>query len=180
LTRLSDQPGEEGPLTPAHFLLEQPMGAHLPEDELVVSLTAFQLVEKHSARQQCLNTFWEKWHAEYITNLPPIVRNHKAGGTVLVGDIVLIRDEKFGKRLHWPLAKVVKLHPGSDGKVRSVDLKTARGVVCRAIQRLHKLEICQPPEIHVSETISTNEIGNVYRPDLDTPNEDENKSKVIG
>ncbi|CAL4059061.1 unnamed protein product, partial [Meganyctiphanes norvegica] len=82
LTRLSDQPGEEGPLTPAHFLLEQPMGAHLPEDELVVSLTAFQLVEKHSARQQCLNKFWEKWHAEYITNLPPIVRNHKAGGSV--------------------------------------------------------------------------------------------------
>ena len=69
-----------------------------------------------------------------------------------VGDIVLIRDELKIPRLRWPLARVVKLHAGGDGKVRSVDVRMTKGVVCRPIQRLHRLEVCtlqdrEPDEI---------------------------------
>ena len=60
---------------------------------------------------------------------------------MVVGDIVLIRDEPLVSRLQWPLAKVIKVHPGVDGRVRSVDLRTAKGIVCRPIKRLHKLII---------------------------------------
>ena len=151
ITQISDQPGEVGPLTPAHFLLEQPLGIQLQED-LVLPLSAAELAEKHSARQICLAKFWKIWKDQYITNLPPIVRSHKAGGTVAVGDIVLVRDEPKVPRLRWPLARVVKLHSGGDGKVRSVDVRMTKGVVCRPIQRLHRLEVCtlqdrEPDEI---------------------------------
>ena len=81
-----------------------------------------------------------------------MIWSHKKGGTVVIGDIVLIRDEPLVSRLQWPLAKVVKVHPGSDGKVRSVDVRTAKGIVCRPIQRLHRLEVCHLPEIIASDT----------------------------
>ena len=71
---------------------------------------------------------------------------------MVVGDIVLIRDEPLVSRLQWPLAKVVRVHPGSDGKVRSVDVRTAKGIVCRPIQRLHRLEVCYSPEIIASDS----------------------------
>ena len=156
LTRLYDQPSELGPLTPAHFLLEQPLGIRLP-DNMVLPLTAMELAEKHTARQHNLAMFWKVWKENYITNLPPMVKSHKKGATVVVGDIVLIRDEPLVPRLQWPLARVVKVHPGSDGNVRSVDVRTSKGIVCRPIQKLHRLEVCNLPEfkdrdIEVPET----------------------------
>ena len=151
LTPTSEHPGEPGPLTPAHFLMEQPLGIQI-QDDLVRPLSVVELTEKYSARQLCLARFWNIWKEQYITNLPPIVRSHKKGGTVVVGDIVLIRDEPLVSRLQWPLAKVVRVHPGSDGKVRSVDVKTAKGIVCRPIQRLHRLEVCYSPEIIASDS----------------------------
>ena len=58
-----------------------------------------------------------------------------------VGSMVLIREE--GKpRLSWPLGRVTELFPGKDGLVRAVKLKTQKGHLTRAVQKLHKLEIC--------------------------------------
>ena len=151
LTPASDNPREPGPLTPAHFLMEQPLGLNLQED-LIVPLSAVELAEKHSARQNCLAKFWKIWKDQYITNLPPVVRSHTPGRSVVVGDIVLIRDEPLVSRLQWPLAKVIKVHPGVDGRVRSVDVRTAKGIVCRPIKRLHKLEVCHLPDL-VDSTI---------------------------
>ena len=135
-----------GPLTPAHFLLEQPLGIQLPDD-MVLPLTAMELAEKHTAHQYNLALFWKIWKENYITNLPPLVKSHKKGANVVVGDIVLIRNEPMVPRLQWPLARVVKLHPGSDGMVRSVDVRTSKGIVCRSIQKLHRLEVCDLPNL---------------------------------
>ena len=146
LTPATEDPREPGPLTPAHFLMELPLSTQL-ENDLVVPLSAVELAEKHTARQLSLQRFWKIWKDQYITNLPPVVRSHKKGGTVVVGDIVLIRDEPLVSRLQWPLARVVQVHVGGDGKVRSVDVRTAKGIVCRPIQRLHKLEVCHLPDL---------------------------------
>ena len=56
-----------------------------------------------------------------------------------VGDIVLIDDNS--KRISWPLGKVIELHPGHDGHVRTVTLRTKLGVKKRPVQRLVPLEI---------------------------------------
>ncbi|GFS69097.1 DUF5641 domain-containing protein [Nephila pilipes] len=45
------------------------------------------------------------------------------------------------KRLFWPLAKIIELIPGRDGKIRTVKLKTQQGTVLRPIQRIYPLEI---------------------------------------
>ena len=49
------------------------------------------------------------------------------------------------------------MHPGTDGKIRSVDVRTAKGIVCRPIQRLHRLEVGYSPEIG-SDTSKTQEM----------------------
>jgi hypothetical protein len=57
-----------------------------------------------------------------------------------VDNLVLIQEDNL--RLEWPLAVVTKLHLGSNGIVRSVTLKTAKGELSRAVQILHNLEVC--------------------------------------
>ena len=106
---------------------------------------------------------------------------------MVVGDVVLIRDEPLVSRLQWPLAKVVKVHPGGDGKIRSVDVKTAKGIVCRPIQRLHRLEVCDLLEVfvsHIDEPVEemvddttqiepvSNQFNDLSNEDIDNSNED--------
>jgi hypothetical protein len=41
--------------------------------------------------------------------------------------MVLIKEDNVVP-LHWPLGRVVQVHPGHDGVVRVVSVKTAKGV----------------------------------------------------
>ncbi|GFV23772.1 hypothetical protein TNCV_959661 [Trichonephila clavipes] len=42
--------------------------------------------------------------------------------------------------MHWPLAKVIRLIPGKDGKITAVELKTRSGTMLRPIQRAYPFE----------------------------------------
>ncbi len=52
-----------------------------------------------------------------------------------VGDIVLVKDQVLFTH-SWPLALVTKLHPGSDGCVRTVTIRTSKGIYTRPIVKL--------------------------------------------
>lgn len=54
--------------------------------------------------------------------------------------MVLIQDER-PNRLQWPLGIVQKLYPGRDGLVRTVEVKTSKGVLVRPVQKIHMLEL---------------------------------------
>ena len=43
------------------------------------------------------------------------------------GDIVYVRIEPMAST-RWPMARVIEVHPGQDGKARVVTIKTAKGV----------------------------------------------------
>ncbi|GFT74612.1 DUF5641 domain-containing protein [Nephila pilipes] len=66
--------------------------------------------------------------------------NEKQSRNPQIGEIVLIGDDNK-KRLFWPLAKIIELIPGRDGKIRTVKLKTQHGTVLCPIQRIYPLEI---------------------------------------
>lgn len=55
-------------------------------------------------------------------------------------------------RLQWPLGLVVEIFPGKDGVLRSVNVKTSRGVLNRAVQKLHALEVSSHEYTDVNET----------------------------
>ena len=112
------------------------------DGEEILEVMASQLTELYLSRQTALAKFWTRWSTEYISNLPPVVRNRHDGGSLEIGDLVLIREDNAGPRLKWPLGRVTAVYPGSDGKIRTVDLQTSRGsILTRSIQKLHRLEI---------------------------------------
>ena len=41
--------------------------------------------------------------------------------------------------MQWPLGRVVQVHPGSDGIIRTATIKTARGILKRSVKRLAPL-----------------------------------------
>jgi len=47
-----------------------------------------------------------------------------------IGDVVLIKDQNLFVRT-WSLALVTNIHPGADGRVRAVTLKTFKGYYTR-------------------------------------------------
>ena len=56
-----------------------------------------------------------------------------------VGDVVLVVEDN-APRGRWPIARVSKLFPGSDGRVRSVELKTASGTYVRPVAKLCRFQ----------------------------------------
>ena len=66
-----------------------------------------------------------------------------------VGNVVLLKDtDLFGRS--WPLARVVEVHPGDDGYVRVVTIKSRRKLyrraICKLIPLLEESGISSSPE----------------------------------
>ncbi|GFT54286.1 DUF5641 domain-containing protein [Nephila pilipes] len=81
----------------------------------------------------------QRFRKEYLGQLVQ-KHNEKQSRNPQIGEIVLIGDDNK-KRLFWPLAKIIELIPGRDGKIHTVKLKTQHGTVLRPIQRIYPLEI---------------------------------------
>lgn len=56
-----------------------------------------------------------------------------------IGDVMLISEDKVS-RGKWPIGRVERLLPGKDGLIRTVVLKTKKGLLRRPVQRLPRLE----------------------------------------
>ena len=62
-------------------------------------------------------------------------KSHKwptASRNLQVEDIVCLKGEPTAPT-KWPLATVIKVHPGQDGKVQVVTVKTSKGIYKRPI-----------------------------------------------
>ena len=75
--------------------------------------------------------FWTRWTREYLTELTEKHAARRHGRTVRepkVDDIVLVKeggDTVKIPRHKWKLGRIITVHEGRDGKVRSVDVKIA-------------------------------------------------------
>ncbi|KAF8788936.1 hypothetical protein HNY73_006924 [Argiope bruennichi] len=76
---------------------------------------------------------------EYMGQLIQNWSLHKEHLSIRVGDLVFL-DDDYRKHLNWPLARVLELLQGKDGKVRTVKLRTENGVFLHSIQRIYPLE----------------------------------------
>lgn len=106
----------------------------------VMEVNKQDLTEREIVRQTRLDEFWVVWSKDYLRNLPPALKEFVPRCNLKVGSLVLIREDNFS-RMKWPLGVVVETFSGNDGVVRSVKLKTLKGMVTRDVQKLHDLEI---------------------------------------
>jgi hypothetical protein len=137
LCPLSSDPNDLSPLTPGHFLIGSALTA-IPEPDLnstpVTRLDRWQLV------QSLTQSFWKRWSKEYLARLQQRPKWYVSQSNISVNDLVLIKNE-LTPPLKWRLARVLKLHPGRDEKVRVVTLKTESGELTRPITKLCRLPL---------------------------------------
>ena len=153
LTFLGEDPDIANPLTPSHFLIGRTAGFQIENiSEHPSCVSSRDLCEREYARQRQLEKFWEIWSTDYIRNLPCTVKGFVSKCNLKEGSVVLVSEDNVSK-LSWPLGVVIKLFPGKDGLIRSVDVKTSKGVINRPVQRLHDLEISSASDLISEENV---------------------------
>lgn len=141
LTSLSNDPGELNVLTPGHFLIGTSL-LSLPEPDYT-SIPSNRLHHYHEL-QRLVQQHWDRWRKEYLCEQNHQRKKSVSAIDVHVGQIVLVQDE--GKpSVSWPLARIENVHPGDDGIVRVVTLRTSSGIYKRSISRIYPLPFDQQP-----------------------------------
>ena len=128
-----DSPDDDGisTLTPGHFLIGRPL-ISLPDSQ--ASYKAVSLLKRWHLCQNLVRHFWERWSKEYLC----ILNKHNwrfPARNVTVDDVVILQ-ERGMVPTEWPLGRVVGVHPGQDGLVRVVSVKTSRGVYRRPVTKV--------------------------------------------
>ncbi|XP_023223405.1 uncharacterized protein LOC111624721 [Centruroides sculpturatus] len=135
LTPISEDPNELSALTPAHFLLGEALTS-LPEPDLqhikLNRLSRWQLL------QRMVQDIWKRWHLEYLSQLQNRPKWTEKRRNLQYNDLVLVKEKNI-PHTKWILARIIKTHPGKDGHVRVVDIKTKDGLFTRNINQLCRL-----------------------------------------
>lgn len=135
LGALSEDGSDELALTPAHFLTG---GAFEPVPTEVLVAEISSLTSKWRHVQQILHSFWKRWQSDYINHLQ--VRNKwlYPEENIKVNDVVAICDDNLPPT-QWKLGRIIATHPGIDGLVRNLTIRTSTDTIQRATQRVCKL-----------------------------------------
>jgi len=137
LTPMSADPTDLQALTPGHFLIGRPLVSILEAD--LTNLNVNRL-DRYQLLEQMKQNFWKRWSIEYLTQLQQRNKWKKVQGTIKKGTMVVLREPNVPP-ITWRLGRVVDVHPGRDGLVRIVDVKTATGTYQRSLSKLCVLPI---------------------------------------
>ena len=135
ITKLSDDPRDDKPLTPNHILMLR-SGSSLPPGEFT---ERDQYRRRWKQVQYLADVFWHRWLKEYLPNLQERHKWLKVRRNFKIGDLVLVKQEST-PRNQWPLGLVVGVHTSTDGLVRSLEVRTNTGTYERPITKICLLE----------------------------------------
>ncbi|XP_051171916.1 uncharacterized protein LOC127288483 [Leptopilina boulardi] len=138
ITPLSSDPKDLNALSPSHFLIGDLLTT-LPNQDLshiqqnrLSSWQHIQFIKQH---------LWKRWSKEYLHEL--IVRSKwqlQKSENIKIGTMVILKEDNLPP-LSWTLGRITKVHPGSDGIVRVVTVKTKTGVYDRSVKLVAPLPI---------------------------------------
>ncbi|XP_048877738.1 uncharacterized protein LOC125747060 [Brienomyrus brachyistius] len=120
------------PITPNHLLMGRPDGS-LPQ----VVYPAAELLSRRRWRhsQVLADRFWTAFIKDYLPTLQYRQKWHSLVPTLAVGSVVMVVDHQL-PRGDWPIGQVTKVFPGSDGQVRTVEVKIKDRVYTRPVVKL--------------------------------------------
>jgi len=127
LCALSDNPFNPTYLSPGHFLIGEPL-TQLPAADFTD--VKCNRLSRWQTYQQQLQQFWQRWSSDYLQSLQQRQRWQRTSPNLQPGDLVLLREDNTTP-LHWPTAVIKETHPGKDGIVCVVTLRTPKGVFKR-------------------------------------------------
>ncbi|XP_026467480.1 uncharacterized protein LOC113371047 [Ctenocephalides felis] len=133
ISPLSSDPNDYDPLTPSHFLIGKSLTS-TPDPSVLETLD--NRLSRYQRLQKLVQHFWKRWHKEYVSELQARTKwQVQPSQPAEVGDMVVVREDNLPP-LHWRLGRILDTHPGDDGLVRVVTIKTQNGVLKRAINRV--------------------------------------------
>lgn len=132
LCPMSDNPDKLVALTPGHFLIGAPL---LSPPEPLIEESTLSLVNRFRKLKALTHQFCVRWKEEYLFSLNKRYKWKYPQRNVEINDLVVIRHEKLPPT-SWKLGRVVGIHPGDDGHVRVVDVRTDQGIVRRPVVKL--------------------------------------------
>lgn len=119
-------------LTPAHFLMSTPI-QHLPAYDMTNE--RISLLKRKELLDHLVQSYWKKWHIEYLHSLQTRQKWNSPASNILVGTIVLVHQED-APPLYWPVGVVEEIFPGKDGVVRVALVRTPSGNFKRPVVKL--------------------------------------------
>ncbi|XP_055600480.1 uncharacterized protein LOC129749527 [Uranotaenia lowii] len=159
LVPLSDDPTDYEALTPGHFLVGTSLKA-VPDEEFTE--IPFHHLKKWQQIQKLVQDLWRRWHLEYLNILQPRSKWMHSPVSIKENQLVLLKEENIPP-MRWPTARIVQTHPGSDGVIRVVTLRTAKGSCTRPVSKICLLPIAPSSEEAIkpsgAEQSTTDEIS---------------------
>ncbi|GFY12223.1 uncharacterized protein TNCV_4935121 [Trichonephila clavipes] len=131
ITPLSKDIDDLEVLTPGHFMIGRSITS-ISEPNLLDktenTLSWWQKLTK------IVQHIWTKWSRDYLNNLKQRNKWQFHKDNVRLNTMILIKDNLPVKK--WSLGRITKLVPGTDGKVRVVEIKTNKGNIKRSIGKV--------------------------------------------
>ncbi|XP_043472072.1 uncharacterized protein LOC122504847 [Leptopilina heterotoma] len=152
LSALSEDPDDLKTLTPGHFLIGQALNT-IPKPSLLDISTS--RLDRWQFLQQRLQYFWSRWSSECLQRHLSRSKWFHQRNEIQVGSLVLITNEHTPPS-KWPLARVIKLHPGNDGLTRVVIIRSATTTLKRPIAKLAILPLTPQDDITDSTQTTPN------------------------
>jgi len=137
LTHVSFDPESLEPLTPNHFLLGRANPSNAPDITTEKDQTSRRRIK---VAQALTEQYWKRWLKEYAPSLTERKKWLRQRRNLQVDDVVLVVDNQ-SPRGTWPVGRVTKIIPGSDGIVRVAIVKTKHGEYKRPVAKLCLLDV---------------------------------------
>ena len=136
LTPVSDDSNDYEALTPNHFLVGRASPNSPPGrfgERKINSRKRWRMA------QALADMIWRMWRKEYLPTLTMRSKWNKEQRNLKEGDLILLKSDDV-PRSHWPLERILKTFPGSDGRVRMAEVKTPNGTLMRPVAKICMLE----------------------------------------
>ena len=150
LTEVKQEADSDLPLTPNHLLKVNHSRNMAP---MVTNEKDLCHNEKYRSVQLLADKFWKQWILEYPRTLLPRSKWLRRRRNVQTDDIVLLADDSAPRQC-WPLGRVITPHFDRHGDVRSVDVKTANGVLRRPVNKLCVIIPTNQDEDNIEEILA--------------------------
>uniref|UniRef100_A0A1B0DI65 Uncharacterized protein n=1 Tax=Phlebotomus papatasi TaxID=29031 RepID=A0A1B0DI65_PHLPP len=120
---------------------------HLPFNDQITELESNigNAKKQWQTTQKIFQDLAKRWKKEYLLTLHRRAKWTEGTINLKAGDVVALLEDTSDKT-SWPIGVIHSVHPGKDGKVRMVSVKTSQGIYHRTIQNLMKLPINVPEE----------------------------------
>ena len=119
---------------------------HFLTDKLTKYCSSNEFLQKGINSRKCwksvpalTNMFWTRFIKEYLPILQERKNWNKITRNFVISDIVLVKNENI-PRCFWPLARVIDVHVGNDGIVRSCKIKLGNSILVLPCNKLCLLE----------------------------------------